>query len=140
MDDDVRAAPLPPAPVTDDEDTGGYWQAAAEGRLVVRTCVSCGGVLHLPKPYCHHCGSWDTSWREARSTGTLYSWTVVHHQIHAAFPTPYTVVLVELDDPPGVRLIGHLESTPELHEGMAMQVRFHEVVPGATIPDWEVAP
>lgn len=128
-----------PLPYTEDEETGGFWQAAAGGRLVLRACVSCAAVLHLPKPYCHHCGSWEVTWREVRGRGTVYSWTVVRHQIHPAFEVPYTVVLVELDDAPGARLVGHLPGAPELSVGMPMRVRFDEPEPGVTVPNWEPA-
>ena len=130
-----------PLPVVDDEETGGFWQAATEHRLVVRACNACGATLHLPKSYCHHCGSWDVGWRDVRPTGSVYSWTVLHHSIHEAFPAPCTVVLVQLDDDTSIRFIGHLPGTPELRDGMAMRVRFEDLEPGVTIPQWEpVAP
>jgi uncharacterized OB-fold protein len=128
-----------PVPVTDDEDTGGYWQAAAEGRLVVQECLNCHSVLHLPKPFCHRCESWDVGWRDVSPTGTVYTWTVVDHQIHAAFPVPYTVVLVELDDAPGVRVVAHLPGAAQLRVGQAMRARFDEPTPGVAVPGWELA-
>lgn len=134
MDEPVR-----PLPYTEDDETGGFWQAAADGRLVLRACASCAAVLHLPKSYCHHCGSWDVTWREVRGSGTVYSWTVVRHQIHPAFEVPYTVVLVELDDAPGARLVGHLPGAAELSVGTPMRVRFDEPEPGVAIPNWEPA-
>lgn len=130
-----------PLPVVDDEETGGFWQAATEHRLVVRACNACGATLHLPKSYCHHCRSWDVGWRDVRPTGSVYSWTVLLHSIHEAFPAPCTVVLVQLDEDPSIRFVGHLPGTPELRDGMAMRVRFEDVEPGMTIPQWEpVAP
>ncbi|MCW2495138.1 OB-fold domain-containing protein [Jatrophihabitans sp.] len=127
-----------PLPMTEDEDTSGYWQAASEGRLVVQECLSCHAVLHLPKPFCHHCESWDVGWREVSGDGTVFSWTVVEHQVHAAFPVPYTIVLVELVDAPGARLIGHLDGAPELTVGQPLRVRFVEPEPGVTVPTWEL--
>ena len=107
---DVEPTPL--LPVTDDRDTGGFFEAAARGELVVRACSSCGTVLHLPRAYCRTCGSWDGEWRAVGGTGTLHSWTVADHQVHPAYPVPYTIVLVDLDDAPGVRLLGHLPGQP----------------------------
>ncbi len=129
-----------PLPVVDDEETGGFWAAAAEHRLVVRTCNSCAATLHLPKSYCHHCGSWDVGWRDVRPTGSIYSWTVLQHSIHEAFPAPCTVVLVQLDEDPSVRFVGHLPGAPELYDGMPVRVRFEDVEPGVTIPQWEPVP
>ena len=132
--------PSPPLPVVDDVDTGGFWQAAAQGRVVVCACRSCAAVLHLPKAYCHFCGSWDIEWREVAPTGTLHSWTVVRQDLHPAFPAPYTTVLVDLDDAPGARLVGHLKGVPELTMGMPMRARFDEAEPGVVVVNWEPDP
>jgi len=127
-------------PVVDDIDTGGYWAAAALGRLVVRACRNCAVVLHLPQAHCHACGSWDTYWREIAPLGTLYSWTVSHQQLHPAFPAPYTIVLIDLDDAPGAHLVGYLEGAPKLHAGMAFHALFDEVAPGVRLVQWRPAP
>jgi uncharacterized OB-fold protein len=131
-------AATPLLPVTDDRDTGGFFEAARRGELVVRACSSCGTVLHVPRAYCRACGSWDGEWRPVAGTGTLHTWTVVDHQVHPGYPVPYTVVLVDLDDAP-VRLVGHLPGSPDLRDGMAMRVRFDEVGDGVVLPQWEPA-
>ena len=59
---------------------------------------------------------------------------MVDHQVHPAYPVPYTIVLVDLDDAPGVRLLGNLPGSPDLHEGMPMRVRFDEVAEGVAAP------
>jgi len=128
-----------PLPYTEDLDTGGFWKAAEDGTLVVCACKQCGLVLHLQKKYCHRCGAWDTYWRELPPTGSLYSWTVTMMQLHPAFPAPYTVVLVELDDADGARLIGYLNGTPELAVGMRMKARFERIEEGVTLVQWEPA-
>ena len=127
-------------PVDDDLDTGGFFAAAQRGELVVRACAACGAFLHLPRAYCRTCGSWEGHWVPVSGRGHLYSWTVAEHQVHPAYPVPYTIVLVELDDAPGVRLIGSLPGSPQLIEGMPMQVRFDTINDGAVIPQWEPAP
>lgn len=126
-----------PRPVTDDRDTGGFWAAAREGKLVVRVCAGCGAVLHLPRAYCHRCGTWSEEWKQVSGTGRLASWTVVEHQVHPAFPVPYTVVLVELDDAPGTRLVGSLPGAPELVCGQPMQVWFERLDDEVTLPQWK---
>jgi uncharacterized OB-fold protein len=126
-------------PVDDDIDTGGFFQAAQRGELVVRACSACGAFLHVPRAYCRTCGSWEGRWVPVSGRGNLYSWTVAEHQVHPAYPVPYTIVLVELDDAPGVRLIGSLPGSPQLVEGMAMRVRFETIHDGAVIPQWEPA-
>ena len=127
-------------PVDDDQDTGGFFAAAAEHRLVVRTCLECGAHLHLPRAYCAHCRTWNTTWTDvAGDGGSLYAWTVVDRPAHPAYPVPYTVVLVDVDDAPGVRLVGHLPGRPELSAGQRMRLRFDVVGDGVVLPNWEPA-
>lgn len=115
----------PIEPVDFDRDTGGFFQAAREGRLVYRACTGCNKAVHPPVPYCPVCGG-DTAWRAARGSGTLYSWTQVPVAVHPGYPAPYTVVVVALDDAPAVRLIGTLPGLPDLCAGQAMNVFFDE--------------
>jgi uncharacterized OB-fold protein len=129
-------APL--LPVTDDLDTGGFFEAAARGDLAIRRCNGCDAVLHVPRAYCRRCGSWEGRWWPVAPTGTAYSWCVVEHAVHPAFPAPYTVVLVDLDDLPGTRLIGHLPGTPAL-EPFSRLVAEMQVVDGAAFPRWRLA-
>ena len=130
------AVVMPVLPVDDDRETGGFWEAARRHQLVVRVCDDCGTVLHLPRAYCHHCRSWNGSWQAVSGRARLYSWTVVEHQVHPAYPAPYTIVLVELDDAPGVRMVGSLPGTPELVEGQSMQAWFEERSEGVVVPQW----
>ena len=125
-------------PVTDDLDTGGFFEAAQRGQLAIRFCRSCNEVLHAPTAYCGACGSWDSDWRTVSGMGTLYSWTIVEHQTHAAFPVPFTLVLVALDDAPA-RLVGHFDGRPDLRAGQPMRVRFDHRDDGTVVPDWEPA-
>ncbi len=126
-------------PVDDDLDTGGFFEAARRHELVVRRCNRCDAVLHMPRAYCHTCGSWEGRWQPVAGTATLYSWTVVEHQVHPAFPPPYTVVLVELDDLPA-RFVGSLRGRPALTVGQPMRVWFEVLADGVVLPQWEPVP
>jgi uncharacterized OB-fold protein len=130
---------LRPVPCTDDPDTGGFWEAAARGELAIRVCSDCGQVLHLPKAYCHGCGSWNTAWQVVAPTGTLYSWTTTERELRPGFVPPYTIVCVELDDAPGVRLVGYLDGRPQLESGMPMSATFEVAQGGVVIPQWQPA-
>jgi uncharacterized OB-fold protein len=126
-------------PVDDDIDTGGFFEAARRGQVVIRRCNGCDAVLHMPRAYCHSCGSWEGRWAPVAGTGSLYSWTVVTHQVHPAFDVPYTVVLVALDDAPSARLVGYLPGSPELTAGQPMQVWFEHLDDGVVLPQWAPA-
>ena len=56
------------------------------------------------------CGSMQFFTRTVAPTGTVHSYTVVHHAVHPALETsvPYAVVLVALDEVPDVRVVGNL--------------------------------
>ena len=130
-----------PLPVVDDPDTAGFFAAALAGHVAVRHCLDCATDLHAPRAHCAGCGGWNTAWRPLRGTGRLYSWTVVERQLLPAFPVPYTIVLVEPDDAPGVRLVGHVpgrldDPTP----GQAMHATFDDVRDGVVVPQWRPGP
>ena len=126
-------------PVTDDLDTGPFFEAARAHRLVVQRCNGCGAVLHMPRAYCHHCRSWDTRWEQMSGRATLYTWTAVTHQVHPAHPVPYTVVVVKLDDV-DVNLIGSVPGTPDLHPGQPMEVWYDDAGDGVVMPNWRPVP
>lgn len=71
-----------------DPDTWGFFEAAANGELVVGECQSCGQVLHLPRPYCHRCGAFEVGWRRVDGRGRLWSWTTVHQGVRTAHRPP----------------------------------------------------
>jgi uncharacterized OB-fold protein len=134
MTDDGRVIP-----VTDDIDTGPFFEAARRGKLAVQVCDDCGQPLHLPRQYCFRCGSWNTSWRPTNGYGRVHSWTVVAHQVLPAYPVPHTIVLVELEDYPEVRLVGHLDGDAGLAAGERMKVWFDSVSDDVVIPQWKRA-
>lgn len=129
----AAAAPLP---VLSDPDTAGFWLAAQLCEVAVCACANCGHVLHLPRSYCHICRSWTVEWKPVAPKACLVSWTVVEHQVHPAFPVPYTLVLVELDEAPGVRLAGYLEGRPDLRAGLPMRADFVAPADGVTLVNW----
>jgi uncharacterized OB-fold protein len=133
---DTASAQL--VPVDDDLDTSGFFAAARRHELAIRRCNGCDAVLHMPRAYCHSCGSWEGRWESVAGTGTVYSWTVVEHQVHPAYPVPYTVVLVELDDVPSARLVGRLDGAPELAIGSPLEVWFETTADGTVVPQWRL--
>ena len=76
-------------------DTLAYWQAADEGRLLLKRCGACGEFHHYPRDICPFCGSADTAWHEAAGSGRVYSYSTMG-QGDAA----YTLAHVTLDEGP----------------------------------------
>jgi uncharacterized OB-fold protein len=117
-----------PLPDRDDPDHGFFWQGTDRDQLHVKQCADCSRFHWPPRLGCPHCGSAQVDWCQVGTAGKLFSWTVVHRSLTPGFgaATPYAVVLVELDEAPGVRMIGNLvHGTPgELAADLPMQAVF----------------
>ena len=84
-------------------ETQRYWQAAANGQLMVQICNDCQTLQSLPRPLCGACQSDSLSWRQANGRGTVISYSWVERGPTKAFASPYMLALIELED--GVRLM-----------------------------------
>lgn len=96
-----------------DDTSAPYWQAAAEGRLVIKQCQQCGQTHWYPRQHCPHCKHPNTEWLTATGQGHIYSFTVVEQNRSSAFrdQVPYAIGLVTLDE--GARVFGYLRASPE---------------------------
>jgi uncharacterized OB-fold protein len=91
-------------------DDGPFWEAARDHRLVFQQCASCGTFRHPPLPVCWKCHSHDVEWVQSRGAGTVFTYTVIHRAAHVALSdrVPYPIVVVELADVDGLRVLGNL--------------------------------
>ena len=85
-----------------------WWQAAAEHRLVVQGCTSCGHTRLPPAPVCPECRSADAEWQPVPGRGEVYTYTIVHRAIAAGQPLPTVIAVIALEDAGGVRMISNL--------------------------------
>jgi uncharacterized OB-fold protein len=112
-------------------ESGLFWQAAAEGRLLFKRCLQCGEAHHYPRDICPHCLSTETQWQEASGLATVYSLSHVSSKTN-----PYTVAYVRLDE--GItmmtNLVGHATSPGDFHIGQRVRVTFVPGSDGRTIP------
>ncbi|MCK6424737.1 MAG: zinc ribbon domain-containing protein [Burkholderiaceae bacterium] len=108
-----------PKPMVQAE-TAAYWQAADEGRLLVKRCTACGEFHHYPRDICPHCLSDATEWVEAAGTGTVYSFSTMG-QGEAA----YTLAYVTLDEGPTMltNLVGAEAAVPAPAYAIGQKVR-----------------
>jgi hypothetical protein len=120
-----------PAPVVS-PDAEEFWAATAEGKLLLRRCDDCSGVIWYPRPFCPDCGSLRTSWTEASGRATLYTFTVVHRSGLPGYrdALPYVVAYVELAEGPRV-LTNIVDCEPDdIEIGMPLRVVFHDTGSG----------
>ncbi|MFE0726700.1 Zn-ribbon domain-containing OB-fold protein [Streptomyces antibioticus] len=106
-----------------------YWDAAAEGRLLIRRCADCGRAHHYPREFCPYCWSESVTWENASGRATLYTWSVVHRNDLPPFGgrTPYVAAVVDLAE--GPRMSTEVVDVREPRAGMVLEVRFREGVP-----------
>ena len=126
-----------PMPAVNAE-TAGWWEAAAEHRLVVQRCSACAATRHPPGPLCPTCRSTQWSWAELPGTGSVFTFTVVRQ---AFLPTladrlPYVVVAVDLDEAGGARIVSNLVDVdaPDVEIGMRVQVVWEDMGPELAVP------
>jgi uncharacterized OB-fold protein len=81
-----------PAPEINPE-TKPFWDAAAQGRLLVKKCVTCGQMHFYPRAICPFCFSDKTEWVTASGRGTVYSYSVMRR-----VPIPYALAYVTLEE------------------------------------------
>jgi uncharacterized OB-fold protein len=88
--------PLPAPPI--DPETKPFWDAAAEGRLLIKHCLACGELHYPPRALCPFCFSERTEFRQAAGTGEIYAFSVMRRS-----PTgPYAIGYVTLDEGPSM--------------------------------------
>jgi len=110
----ARTPPGSLAQLSPDAWTEPFWLAAAEHRLIVPRCGTCGTYRMPPGPFCPVCRSQAVDWQEVSGRGTVYSYTVARHALipELAGSLPYVVGVIELDGAPGVRLVANVIDTP----------------------------
>ncbi|MFI1976247.1 Zn-ribbon domain-containing OB-fold protein [Streptomyces wedmorensis] len=103
-----------------------YWDAAAEGHLLLRRCAACERAHHYPREFCPHCWSEDVRWEPASGRATLYTWSVVHRNDLPPFGerVPYVAAVVDLAE--GPRMMTEVVGVPDgdLRIGMELEVAF----------------
>ena len=117
------------------------------GELMVQSCKACGHDQHPPEDLCRSCGSHDVAPRRSNGVGRVESAVVVHRAVHPLLSdrVPYVVVLVSVDDAPGVNLVGNIRGSQkhEVEIGARVRVVFEEATDPESgerllIPQWEL--
>lgn len=113
-----------PAPARDGLDEA-YWKSAQEGKLVLQRCKDCGTYQWGPEWTCHRCCSDNLTFEEIPPLGRIYSYERVWHPVHPALSEqgPYIIVLVEIPDRDGARMVGNLLGDPQQEVQIGAPVR-----------------
>ncbi|MGW7437512.1 Zn-ribbon domain-containing OB-fold protein [Streptomyces sp. NPDC054849] len=121
-----------------DEFTRPYWDAAAQGRLLLRRCGDCGRAHHYPREFCPFCwaGEDRVAWETASGRASLYTWSVIHRNDLPPFGTrvPYTAAVVDLAEGPRMMTEVVACEAADLRIGMPLTVTFREAAEGIWNP------
>lgn len=131
----------PPTP-PDDPLTSFFWEAARRHELYIQRCQACGTYIHMPRPICRNCQSFDLAGEQVSGRATLYSWTQTFKAFHPYFVdrVPYVVATVTLVEQPGLQLMSNLVGIDqdrlddEARMGMDVEVDFTDLGDGYVVP------
>jgi hypothetical protein len=107
-----------------------YFDAAAEGKLLLKKCGECSEVHHYPRALCPFCFSDKVSWVQAKGTGEIYTYSVTRR----GGPVPYCIAYVTLDE--GVSMMSNIVDTDldTIRIGQKVKVVFKKSENGTSVP------
>jgi uncharacterized protein len=118
-----------------------YWAAAAEGRLLVQECPSCGHRQFYPRALCTQCGG-EPGWLTCSGRGTVHTFTVIRQMGMPPFrdELPYVVAMIELEE--GPLMMGNVTGVePDaVRIGLPVEAYFVRAADDVGIPMWRPAP
>ena len=117
-------------------DTTEYFDAAADGRLLMQKCDHCGAVQFPPRHHCATCWEADLTWAEMSGKGKVETFTIVRRAPLPRFreKVPYVVASVIVDE--GPRMITNIvgEDALGVQIGDIVSVAFEPSTEGDTLP------
>ena len=133
-------APAKPLPAVSYQEHAPFWEGTRQGELRVQRCAECGRHRWPPHPACPECLSFATEWVAVAQRGRLYTWNICNQAMHPAFAeeVPFAIVIVELDEPRGIRFLGRLvgADSGDLRADLPMEAVFDPVTDEVTLVNW----
>ena len=128
-----------PLPIST-ELTQPFWDAARARRLVIQRCNNCGWYQHPPGTICPKCLSVDMGWAGVSGRGRVHAYTVMYEPVVAGFENlvPYAVIIVELEEQPGLLILTNLVEVPAdaARIGLDVEVVFEDTERGFVLPQF----
>jgi hypothetical protein len=111
-------------------DNATFWQAASEGKLLLKRCIDCSEVHWYPRPICPFCGSGSTEWIPASGKGIVYSVSVTRK----SGPVAYALAFVTLEE--GVTMMTNIVDCDldSVRIGNAVRLVFKDSEHGQAVP------
>jgi uncharacterized OB-fold protein len=109
MSDIATAPDISGMEIPIDSWTQPFWDAAAEGKLLLPKCGNCGRFRWPPGPFCRHCQEQEVDWVPS-GPARIYSFTILHdRQNPAKVQVP---ALIEFPEADGIRFPAAIVETP----------------------------
>ena len=108
-------------------ESAAFWTGGAEGELRIYRCQSCLRYFHPPVGVCFRCHSRDVAPVPVSGRATVATYTINQHPWFGdAFPTPYVIAIVELEEDPETRLTTQIVDCPveDVRIGLPVEVEF----------------
>ncbi|MFF3567549.1 thiolase C-terminal domain-containing protein [Nocardia jiangxiensis] len=124
MDEPIPVRPLPQPTLASAE----FWRSGADGILRISRCGDCQRWFHPPMPVCPTCHSRAVEPTPTSGKATVVGFSVNHQTWLPAFPPPYVVAVVALDEDDRARLTTNIVGCEpdSVHLGMRVRVRFEQ--------------
>ena len=106
-----------------------FWRGGGRDELRFKRCTRCRNYVHPPTPVCPDCLCTELAVEAVSGRATLAAYTVNHHPWLPAFPPPYIIAIVEIEEQESIRLTTNLVNCQEheLEIGMPVKVVFERV-------------
>ncbi|PCI45963.1 MAG: DNA-binding protein [Moraxellaceae bacterium] len=116
------------------EETQHFWDATAEGKLLIKKCADCNEYHYYPRTICPFCMSDNTEWIQSTGKGTVYTYSVMRRS-----PVQYCIAYVTLEE--GITMMTNLIDIDldEIKIGMDVQVAFVDTGEGCALPYFTAA-
>ena len=116
-----------------------FWDLVSERRMGLQCCSECQKFWYPPGPVCPHCLSAQWAWRAISGRGTIASWVVFHRAYLPAYPPPYNVIAVRLEE--GPLFMSNLEGTQPADSWIGLGVRlvYADMPDGVVLPRFVLA-
>jgi uncharacterized protein len=133
MTEITSSTPATPRPVSGLYDRP-MWDSIRAHRFALQRCRDCGTFRYPPGPACPDCLCLEAEWVPLAGGAEIMSWVVFHRGYLPAYPPPYNVITVRLDE--GPMMVANLEGPEPQGSWIGRRVRLCY----ATMPDGVVLP
>jgi uncharacterized OB-fold protein len=115
-------------------ETRTFWEAAADGRLLVPKCNACGRFHWYPRRICPHCASSAIEMQDAKGSGEVYSYSIMRRA-----KVPYAIAYVRLSE--GTTMMTNIVDCDldDIRVGMPVKLVFKESPEGYPLPMFTAA-